>query len=64
MRYVITYGGCSILWCSKLQMEITLSTTEAEYITGKGYAQSNTFYGNDEGTILYFRYSSFKPRSL
>ena len=30
--YVITYTGCSVLWCSKLQTEIALSTTEAEYI--------------------------------
>ena len=30
--YVIKYAGCPILWCSKLQTEIALSTTEAEYI--------------------------------
>jgi hypothetical protein len=30
--YVITYAGCPILWSSKLQSEIVLSTTEAEYI--------------------------------
>ena len=30
--YVIMYAGCPILWCSKLQTEIALSTTEAEYI--------------------------------
>ena len=29
--YVIMFAGCPILWCSKLQTEITLSTTEAEY---------------------------------
>jgi hypothetical protein len=27
--YVIIYGGCPLLWNSKLQSEITLSTTEA-----------------------------------
>ena len=32
LGYVITYTGCPVLWCSKLQKEITLSTTEAEYI--------------------------------
>ena len=30
--YVIMYAGCPILWCSKLQMEIALSTAEAKYI--------------------------------
>ena len=33
MVYVITYAGCPVLWCSKLQTEIGLITTEAEYIT-------------------------------
>jgi hypothetical protein len=31
--YIITYSGCPILWSSKLQSEIALSTTEAEYIS-------------------------------
>ena len=26
------YAGCPIYWCSKLQTEICLSTTEAEYV--------------------------------
>ena len=30
--YVIRYMGCPLLWVSKLQTEISLSTTEAEYI--------------------------------
>ena len=30
--YVIMYANCPILWVSKLQTEIALSTTEAEYI--------------------------------
>ena len=30
--YVITFCGCPIHWVSKLQSEIALSTTEAEYI--------------------------------
>jgi len=30
--YVMTMGGCPIHWTSKLQTEISLSTTEAEYI--------------------------------
>ena len=30
--YVITYAGCPVLWCSNLQTEIALSTTEEEYI--------------------------------
>ncbi len=30
--YIIMYAGCPITWTSKLQTEIALSTTEAEYI--------------------------------
>lgn len=30
--YVIKYAGYPILWCSKLQTKIALSTTEAAYI--------------------------------
>ena len=30
--YMLIFDGCPLLWVSKLQMEITLSTTEAEYI--------------------------------
>ena len=30
--YVISYGKCPLVWTSKLQTEIALSTTEAEYI--------------------------------
>ena len=29
---MIKYSGCPISWASKLQTEIALSTTEAEYI--------------------------------
>ena len=30
--YIILYANCPIIWCSKLQTEITLSTTESEYV--------------------------------
>ena len=30
--YVIMFARCPIIWCSKLQTEIALSTTESEYI--------------------------------
>jgi hypothetical protein len=30
--YIIMFGGCPLLWVSRLQTEIALSTTEAEYI--------------------------------
>ena len=30
--YVITLGGCPVIWVSKLQTEISVSTLEAEYI--------------------------------
>ena len=29
--YVITYAGCPLIWASKLQTTIALSSTEAEY---------------------------------
>lgn len=29
---MIMLAGCPIIWASRLQTEITLSTTEAEYI--------------------------------
>ena len=30
--YVVKYANCPIMWMSKLQTEISLSTTESEYI--------------------------------
>ena len=30
--YVISYANCPVIWYSKLQTEIVLSTTESEYI--------------------------------
>jgi hypothetical protein len=30
--FVVTYAGCPVIWSSKLQTEIALSSTEAEYI--------------------------------
>ena len=30
--YIIMYAGCPVVWCSKLQTEIALSTMEAKYI--------------------------------
>jgi len=32
MGYLITYAGCPMHWSSKMQIEIALSTIEAEYI--------------------------------
>jgi Reverse transcriptase (RNA-dependent DNA polymerase) len=30
--YVIMYGGCPLVWASRLQTEIALSSTESEYV--------------------------------
>ena len=30
--FVLFYGGCPLLWLSKCQTEVALSTTDAEYI--------------------------------
>jgi hypothetical protein len=30
--FIILYAGCPVIWCSKLQTEIALSSTEAEYV--------------------------------
>ena len=35
--YIIMYNGCPILWKSQLQTEVSLSSTESEYI-GMSYA--------------------------
>jgi hypothetical protein len=32
MGYTICYAGCPMLWASKMQTEIALSSTEAEYV--------------------------------
>jgi hypothetical protein len=32
MGYIITYAGCPMHWSSRMQTEISLSTTEAKYI--------------------------------
>jgi hypothetical protein len=38
-RYIITFMTCSILWSSKLQSQVALSTMEAEYISLSQYMQ-------------------------
>ncbi len=31
-RWIIVYAGCTVSWASKLQSQVALSSTEAEYI--------------------------------
>ena len=31
--FIIMYAGCPVVWCSKLETQVTLSTIEAEYIS-------------------------------
>ena len=40
--YLIKYGNCPIIWCSKLQSIIALSTTENEYIVLSQYLRDGT----------------------
>ena len=35
--FVICYANCPVIWCSKLQTEIALSTAESEYIALSHY---------------------------
>jgi len=42
--WVIYYAGCPIIWASKLQTQVALSTTEAEYIAMSMALRCNTHH--------------------
>ena len=60
--FVIMYGGCPLIWASKLQTEVALSTTEAEYIALSqalreaiplmGSMREMTHHGFKVGTVI------------
>ena len=60
--YIIMYGGCPLKWSCKLQTEVALSTTEAEYIALSqalreviplvGLLKEMTEHGFDVGTVV------------
>ena len=63
--YVIKYMLCPVLWCSKLQTEIDLSTTEAEYIALiQSMRELITFMILIKEVSFYFWYISSKARSI
>ena len=60
--YVITYAVCPVLWCSKLQMEINLSTTEAEYIA-LNQAMCNVIPFMELMKEVYFIFDIYLPNT-
>ena len=57
MGYVITYAGCPMHWASKMQTEIALSSTEAEYI-----ALSQSMWLLQEAADQGINFNNTRPR--
>jgi hypothetical protein len=62
--YVIKYAGCPLMWASRLQTEIALSTTESEYISLSTSLRDVIPLMNliEELRKAGFDYSPMKPR--
>ncbi len=62
--YVIKYAGCPLIWASRLQTEIALSTTESEYISLSTSLRDVIPLMNliEELRKAGFDYSPMKPR--
>jgi hypothetical protein len=73
--YVIMFAGCPIVWVSKLQTEVALSTTEAEYIAlsqamrdlipllGLLDELSPVLHLNKDQPSVYWKACGFEPNS-
>ena len=59
--YVITYALCPVLWFSKLQTEIALSSTEVEYIS-LSQAMREVIYFMAFMKEVYFIFDIHLPR--
>ncbi|KAL7485382.1 hypothetical protein ACHAW6_010994, partial [Cyclotella cf. meneghiniana] len=61
--YVIMYAGCPITWSSKLQTQIALSTTKAEYITlSQAMWETLPYLNLMQEIVVVFEFFNPKPK--